>query len=387
MTISLISADEIRQRVVRAQGLIRDAGLDALVVVGRSFYDRPGNLAYLSNHFPPFPSAVFSADLRGLGHGLLLVPAAGDPVLITDPRGTRKDLVAIDDVRAVPDLGVALINAIRDRGLSHAAIGIADSDLLPAAMYRELVTAHPDVQWSFCDVLLDPFRMIKSPGEIRLLAAAAVCADAGLMAAVEAIQRSGITEREVCAIGTAACLAAGADFVRYFRVHSGPWSAIGSRWPPATDRAIQTGEIVVLDAIGAVGGYGFDVNRTTVCSRPDAETAALLNDVAQATDRAVEAAVAGAAIADIAAAARISYRGTPWEPYQGATVGHGLGIETVELPYLTDDVSGVLQPGMVLCIEPGIFIPGDRGAAIEQEVVITPEGPPRVLTPTPTKLW
>jgi hypothetical protein len=84
------------------------------------------------------------------------------------------------------------------------------------------------------------------------------------MAAFEAIQREGVTEREVCAAGTAACLRAGADFVRYFRVHSGPWSAAGSRWPQAMDRPIRAHEVVVLDAIGAVGGYGFDVNRTAV---------------------------------------------------------------------------------------------------------------------------
>ena len=68
-------------------------------------------------------------------------------------------------------------------------------------------------------------------------------------------------------------------------------------------------------------------------------------------------------------------------------VGHGLGIETVELPYLTADATDTLLPGMVLCIEPGIFIAGERGAAIEQEVVIRDGGPPEILTPTPTKLW
>ena len=100
-----ISAVEIRGRQELARQAATAVGYDALIVTGRSFYDRPGDLAYLTNHFPPFPSTVFSEGNRGMGHAILLLPVIGEPVLLTDARKHRPDLVAVDDVRASADLG------------------------------------------------------------------------------------------------------------------------------------------------------------------------------------------------------------------------------------------------------------------------------------------
>ncbi|MER3404822.1 MAG: hypothetical protein C4289_06380, partial [Chloroflexota bacterium] len=71
-----ISPDEVRARQQRTCDLAAARGLDAVLVVGRSFYDRPGNLAYLTNHFPPFPASVFADGMRGLGHAFLVLPVA-----------------------------------------------------------------------------------------------------------------------------------------------------------------------------------------------------------------------------------------------------------------------------------------------------------------------
>src|SRR4029078_8856866 len=106
----MIDRAEIEERQSRARELAERAGYDALLVVGRSFYDRPGDLAYLTNHFPPFPTTVFS-DVNGcMGHAFFLLPVAGAPVLLTDPRKHRADLVAVDDVRAAADLGQAVVD-------------------------------------------------------------------------------------------------------------------------------------------------------------------------------------------------------------------------------------------------------------------------------------
>jgi Xaa-Pro aminopeptidase len=68
-------------------------------------------------------------------------------------------------------------------------------------------------------------------------------------------------------------------------------------------------------------------------------------------------------------------------------MGHGIGLETVELPYVQAGDQSLLEPGMALCIEPGIFIPGWAGASIEIEVLIQPAGGPEIITPTPGRLW
>ena len=267
--IDPISAEEIRGRQKIARDRASAAGYDALLVVGRSFYDRPGDLAYLSGHFPPFPTTVFSQGNRGMGHAFLLLPAVGEPVLLTDARKHRPDLVAVDDVRAAGDLGEGLIDLLRETFLEDGIVGLVGDDILPAAIDRQLLQELPGLTLDPEPTIVANMRAIKSPRELDLLRRAALCADAALMTANAMIRRGGVTEREVCAEAIAAAMRAGADFVRYFRVHSGPWSAYGSRWPQAMNRMIEPGEIVALDAIGAYQGYGFDVNRTTVCGAPE----------------------------------------------------------------------------------------------------------------------
>ncbi|MEZ4529926.1 MAG: M24 family metallopeptidase [Thermomicrobiales bacterium] len=139
-----------------------------------------------------------------------------------------------------------------------------------------------------------------------------------------------MTEREVCAEAIAAAMRAGADFVRYFRVHSGPWSAFDSL---ATGHgpAHRIVEIVALDVIGAYQGYGFDVNRTTVCGDASAETRRLLETTLEATNAAVEQIRPGVAVSTVAdAAVEVMQRGR-YGDYFAGMMGHGIGLETVEL--------------------------------------------------------
>ncbi len=382
-----IGKPEILERQQRARAFAEQAGYDALLAVSRSFYDRPGDVAYLTNHFPPFPTTVFSETNRGMGHTFFFLPVSGEPVLITDGRKHRADLVPVDDVRAAADLGKAVVELIRERGLERGRIGLCGIDILPAAFDRYFAAELPDLKLEPENQILADLRAIKSSAEIALMRKAALCADAALMTAVDVIYGGGATEREVCAAAIGAAMLEGADFVRYFRVHSGPWSAAGSRWPQAMDRVIEPGEIVALDAIGAHQGYQFDVNRTTVSGEPSRDKKALLETVFEATQRAVDSCVAGATISDIASAAQKSVQGNPLAANLGVMMGHGIGLETVELPYVQANEKAELRPGMVLCIEPGIFVPGWAGASIEQEVVITASGAPEVITPTPGRLW
>jgi Xaa-Pro aminopeptidase len=290
-------------------------------------------------------------------------------------------------VRATNDLGAGMVELMRARGLERGRVGLVGDDILPAAIDRFIAAELPDLRFDAEPDIVAGMRSIKSPAEQALMRRAALCADAALTTAVDMIRAGGVTEREVCAEAIAAAMRAGADFVRYFRVHSGPWSAMGSRWPQAMDRPIQPGEVVALDAIGAYQGYQFDVNRTTVCGEPDAEMRRLLDTTLDATQAAVNAAEAGATVDTVAQAAARVMNASPFGDYFRGMLGHAIGLETVELPYLRTGEQTVLQPGMVLCIEPGLFIPEVAGAAIEQEVIIAESGPPEVITPTPMRLW
>ena len=203
-----------RQAAARASAA--DRGYAALLIVGRSFYDRPGDLAYLTNHFPPFPTTVFSEHNRGMGHAFLLLPVAGEPILLTDPRRHRADLVAIDDVRSAADLGAATIAALRERGLDRARVGLVGDDILPAAFDRTFRSELPALTLEAEREIVAGMRRIKSAGELALLREAARCADAGLQAALTVIAAEQPTERDVCATGIAAAMRAGCGFRSLF---------------------------------------------------------------------------------------------------------------------------------------------------------------------------
>jgi Xaa-Pro aminopeptidase len=383
-----IQRSEILDRQARARKAAQDAGYDALLVIGRSFYDRPGDLAYLSNHLPPFPTAVFSEINQGMGHAFFLLPVDGPTTLITDPRRWRADLIVADDAIAASDLAAAAIDRIRAAGLQAGRIGLVGDDILPAPFDRRLRSELSDATIEPEPRIVARLRAIKSPTEQALMRRAAACADSAIVAATAAIKRGGATERDVCAEAIAAAMRDGADFVRYFRVHSGPWSAAGSRWPQAMDRTIDQGEIVVVDAIGAFQGYQFDVNRTISAGQLGPRELALCETVLAATNAGVAAAVAGNRIADIANAARAVVDESEFAAGLGPMMGHGIGLETVELPYIMATDETVLEPGMSLCIEPGLFFAGWAGAAIEQEVIIQPSGAPEVITAdTGMRLW
>lgn len=162
----MITHDEIIERQDKARSAAEATGYEALLVVGRSFYDRPGDLAYLSNHFPPFPSTVFTGEYRGLGHAFLVLPVHGDPTLITDPRKHRSDLVPILDVRATTNLIKVVIEVLREKGLERSRIGMISDDILPAPLDRELRSELPDLSLEPESHLISRLRLIKSKAEL-----------------------------------------------------------------------------------------------------------------------------------------------------------------------------------------------------------------------------
>ncbi|MFQ5858694.1 MAG: M24 family metallopeptidase [Anaerolineae bacterium] len=377
---------EFEDRIERARAVVDERELAGLLVVGRSFYDRPGNLAYLTNHFPPFPTMADIDDWQGMGHAFLVLPAAGDPTLIVDGRAYREDLVAVEDVRLDNNLPRAVAGAIAEMGLAGATIGLVGEDIMPLSMYRSLTERLPDVEWVPANDIVENQRMIKSPAEQQLLRRAADAAVVGLRAALDTIGY-GASEAEVNAAGTAAAMQAGADFVRYLRVHSGPWSAWGSRWPQALDRKMAKGDLVTLDIIGAVHGYGFDVLRTTIVGYDTLpEQRAMCEAVLHALAAALEHARPGVTVGEMARAGLAVMEDAGYAEHMSRFMGHGIGLETVEAPLLTPHSDVELQPGMVLCIEPGIFVAGWAGCSIEEEVIIT-EDEPEVITRLSRRLW
>ncbi len=368
---------------------MRARGIEILIVIGRSFYDRMGSLTYLTNHFPPFPPGAFSDTVRGMGHGLLILPLEDPSLLFVDHRNYRSEMVHIENVRVEANISAAVVGQLKKLAGKGVRVGIAGEDIMPATMYIDLTTALPDVSFENANSLVEQLRANKSQAEVEYLKRAAEVVEAGYSAIFDAI-RPGVRESDLCAEGHAAGMRAGADFVRYVRVHSGPWASWGSRWPQATQRKLEAGDLIRFDYVGAIEGYGFDVNRTAVV--PGKALSPGVEEMLELTIATSEAAVgavrAGATAADIhrAASRFLDENADGAGQYLYPMAGHGIGLETVEAPIIRPDNDMILEENMVLCVEPQFVLPEVGGTNIEQMVLVTGEGS-ELLTRTTTRPW
>jgi Xaa-Pro aminopeptidase len=391
-----ISQSEVLGRLERVKAEAASRGLQGLVAVARPFFERPANVAYLANHFPPFPTGMYWGEMRGMGHSILVVPLVGDPAMIVDTT-FRRDLVPIADVRHarskhqpktsfLPNFAEAIVDVLQEKNLASTRLGLIGDDIMPLRMHRDISERLPRLVFEPFDEPFGRMRMVKSQDELRLHRKAARISDQGYEGTVPMI-RPGAKETDVCAAGYAATMRAGADFVRYVRTYSGPYSAIGVRWPQATDRQMADGELLVTDIVGAYWGQQFDVNRTFVVGRkPNDQKRRQLAAALDATRAAIAVARPGVPAEQLVIAANKVIEERGFGEYARPFIGHGIGYETMEPPLLYMSDKTPLQAGMVLCVEPGIEIPGAEGVRIEEEIIVT-DGEPELITRFDPKQW
>lgn len=162
----------------------------------------------------------------------------------------------------------------------------------------------------------------------------------------------------------------------------GQWAALphGTRQP----QQLKEGEVVLVDGGTSVEGYASDVTRTTVLGRPSEKLRAAFATVRKSQDAALAAAVRGKTTGSVDDAARKVVTDAGYgENYKLFThrVGHGIGLDGHEHPYLVRGSKTVLEPGMTFSNEPGIYVRGEYGVRLEDIMVIEPNGPARLLTP------
>jgi len=380
-----VPEEEFERRIRRTLEFTRDREFDSLLIFGGPFYDRLGNFSYLTNHFPPFPTCVWTEGIKGLGYAALLLPVDSEPVMVVDTPNYRKNLVSISDVRVTTNFVEAMEKIIVEKGMQKSRIGLVSEDIIPLKFYQEMLQCFPGIRWENATEIVSSQRVIKSEKEIALLKEAVQIASEGLKEALSIVKEN-ITENEVSAAGLSAAIRAGADFIRYLRVHSGPWSSWSTRWPPATDRILQKGDIVCIDLIGAYKGYQFDLLRTTAVGKPNPEHRNIMEASLNATQMVVENIRTDASVEDLTEIAFDTIAKAGYERFAAGFIGHGIGLETVEDPYLVRGAKGKLKEGMVLCVEPGIFIPEVGGSRVEQEVIVRKDGAELIST-LEARLW
>jgi Xaa-Pro aminopeptidase len=225
--------------------------------------------------------------------------------------------------------------------------------------------------------------MIKDADEIGRLRAAVALGASLFDRALEVI-RPGVSESEVAAEMEYAARRAGAEEMSFPTiVASGKRSALPHG--RASRAAIPSRGFVVCDFGVILTGYCSDRTRTVHVGRPTVEARRVYEAVQEAQAAAIETVRAGVSVDEVDQVARNILKGKGLARHFTHSTGHGVGLEIHEPPRIAAGQTEILRPGMVITVEPGVYIAGSGGVRIEDMVVVTEQGC-EVLTPTSKEL-
>jgi D-alanyl-D-alanine dipeptidase len=223
--------------------------------------------------------------------------------------------------------------------------------------------------------ILEPARMQKSPWELEQLTAASRAADATFEALV-ATDLEGATEREVRERIFDLLIEKGHEAVSGATVATRCNGA--SPHHQAGDARLDAGSPVVVDFGGSLNNYRSDLTRTFHIGEPSQEFREVYEIVDNANQKAFELVKPGVRASDVDAAARTYIADAGYRNNFVHRLGHGIGLEYHEPPYLVAGSDAVLEEGMTFSIEPGIYLEGRFGVRLEDIAVVTSDGAQRL---------
>ncbi|MGA8867529.1 MAG: Xaa-Pro peptidase family protein [Candidatus Sulfotelmatobacter sp.] len=315
--------------------------------------------------------------------GFLLVQE-DDSVFFTD---VRYDTQARSEVRSAKVIIAqkALLSAMgewiaaRRKRSRNWVLGI-EADHLTVAEKKRLGDLLPaGVRIRSASALAERARMVKDEDELGFIRAA-VGLGATLFDRALQVLHPGVKESEVAAEMQYVARRAGAEAMSFPTIiASGARSALPHG--RASDQPIPAGAFVVCDFGVILRGYCSDQTRTVWVGEPEESARRAYEAVREAQQAAVHAVRPGITVGEVDAAARNLLRKQGFGRYFTHSTGHGVGLEIHESPRVAAGQKEVLQPGMVITIEPGVYFPGKWGVRIEDMVAVTRQGC-NVLTPT-----
>jgi Xaa-Pro aminopeptidase len=351
----------------RAQHKIADSGADAALITSLP------NVRYLSG--------LVSSNAA------ILLPADGSGVLATDTRygqAAERDCPDIE-VRVERQLEPALAELAVERGYRRLGFEAHDMTVERHSTLAELAGGPQLVPLGR---VIEELRTIKDIAEIELLARACALtceAFAQLLSKIE----PGRTERSFAVLLERSMVDLGAEGMAFETiVASGPNGAIPHHAPG--DRAFEIGDLITIDCGARFGGYHADMTRTVALGEPAGWQREIYELVAEAQLAGVAAAVPGADVGDIDAAARDVIIAAGHGEHFGHGLGHGVGLQVHEAPMIGPGRTGTLEDRVPVTVEPGVYLPGKGGVRIEDTLVVRASsgatGPAEILTTTTKEL-
>ncbi len=347
--------------IQRLQQLMRGTGFDLFVVI-------------------PSPSLRY---LTGLDFHLmerptiLLIPATGEPAMVL-PELERQRLVEAQP--AMQHFSYGETEHERMAALSAAAqlfpgaqrVGV---EPLRMRFFEQELLQQVAAAWHFkpAEDVIGELRLRKSPDELEHMARAVQIAESALEKTLPAI-KPGVTEQSLAAELVVQLLRAGSDPDLPFNpiVASGPNSALPHATP--TERKLEVGDLLIIDWGARSEGYISDLTRTFILGKPT-EQQLTIHGLVLAANQAGQAAIKpGVPVEQVDHAARAAIADGGYGEYFIHRTGHGIGLEPHEPPNIRADDSFALAAGMTFTVEPGIYLPGEGGVRIEDNVAVTETG-------------
>ena len=364
-----ITPDEFRGRLLRAQELMGQLNpkFDALFI-------GPSTSLYY------FTGIHWHLSERLLA---VIVPRSGQPILVSpafEEGRMRESLRYPMEVRVWQEdesPTKIIAGALADRGMRTGRVGIEET--LPFTFYDHFHAAGPAYEAVSADPVTIACRAQKSAHELELmrLACTATCE---AYREVFANLKEGMSEKaigDLVIAGFAKMNLRGEALVLLGAAAALPH---GSKQP----QTLKEGEVVLIDGGCTVDGYQSDITRTGVFGKPPAKVQKVFEIVRKTQDAALDAARAKKLSGSVDDAARTVITNAGYGPgykYFTHRLGHGIGLDGHEHPYLVRGSTTVLEPGMTFSNEPGIYIPGEFGLRCEDDMVISAEGPAQLLSP------
>ncbi len=226
-------------------------------------------------------------------------------------------------------------------------------------------------------------RIIKNDEEIACITKAQRIAEAAFTKLLSSM-RVGQTEKQIAAALEFMMLNLGSDGVSFPTIAA---SGVNSACPHAvpTDKPVQEGDFLTLDFGATYKGYHSDMTRTVVFGKPTDEMKNIYNAVWGANTDAIKAIRSDISCKLVDNVARSTLDAWGYEQYFTHGLGHGVGLEIHEGPSVSNRSGTTLREGMIITIEPGVYIPGKYGVRIEDMCVVTKDGC-NIITETPKTL-
>ncbi len=351
------------ERLARLQAEMDRAGID-VTLVGPS-----SDFRYLTGFDAHLSERMTLLIVPRSGPVSVVVPMLEAPLILN--RRELFDISAWTETETPWERAAALME-LRDGG---SGTTIAVSDQLWSVFLLRLQASIPRASWISATPVMRPLRMHKDERERELLREVSRRTDEAWEAFIANDRIAGLTERQ------AMTLLRDRTAARGLTIHggicaSGPNSA--SPHHHTGERVIQPGDSVIFDWGGTLEGYHSDVTRTVHVGPPTAEYRTVYDAVRAANQAAYDAVRPGVACQDIDRAARDVITAAGYGDAFIHRVGHGLGLDIHEEPYMVGGNDLPLAPGMVFSDEPGIYLEGRFGVRIEDTVICVEDGGDRI---------